>query len=137
MAETVYRIGNDVDLDEVIDLYSATTLGPRRPLQDRARVAAMLRNANLVITAWDGDLLVGIARSLTDHSFVTYLSDLAVRESHQQRGIGRELIRRTREASGGIQVVLLSAPQAVGFYPRIGFGRHDSAWVLPSGTPLL
>lgn len=132
-----YRTGNDLDLDAVIDLYRATTLGPRRPLSERARVAAMMRNANLIITAWDGDLLVGIARSLTDYSFVTYLSDLAVRESHQKRGIGRELIRRTREASGGIQVVLLSAPQAVDFYPRIGFERHDSAWVLPSGASLL
>ena len=97
MVEIVFRIGNDVDLDGVIDLYHATTLGPRRPLKERARVAAMMQNANLVITAWDGDLLVGIARSLTDHSFVTYLSDLAVRQSHQQRGIGRELIRRTRD----------------------------------------
>ncbi len=132
-----YHLGNDLELGTVIELYRATTLGPRRPLKEPARVAAMMRNANLVITAWDGDLLVGIARSLTDHSFVTYLSDLAVRESHQQRGIGRELIRRTREASGGVQVVLLSAPEAVDFYPRLGFERHDSAWALPSSAPLL
>ena len=86
MTPITYRTGNDLDLDAVIELYRASTLGERRPVDDRARMAAMLRQANLVITAWDGDLLVGIARSLSDHSFVTYLSDLAVRESHQHRG---------------------------------------------------
>ena len=59
-------------------------------------MAAMLKHANIVITAWDGDLLVGISRALSDFSFVTYLSDLAVRVSHQRAGIGKELIRRTQ-----------------------------------------
>src|SRR5438094_7994977 len=73
-----YKVGNDLDLNGVIDLYRASTLGERRPVDDRDRMAAMIRNANLVITAWDNNLLVGIARSLTDFCYVTYLSDLAV-----------------------------------------------------------
>ena len=126
-----YRRGNDLDVDQVIEMYRATTLGARRPVDDRARMAAMLANANLVITAWDGDLLVGISRSMTDFAYATYLSDLAVRESHQRQGIGRELIRETRRHSGGkVYVVLLAAPQAVEYYPRIGFERHESAWIL-------
>jgi GNAT superfamily N-acetyltransferase len=90
-----YQLGNDLELDQVIDLYRATSLGERRPLADRERMAAMLRNANLVVTAWDGQLLVGISRTVTDFSYVAYLSDLAVRLSHQRHGIGRELIRQT------------------------------------------
>ena len=136
MVALEYRTGNDLDIDAVIELYRASTLGERRPVDDRARMAAMLRHANLVITAWEGDLLVGIARSLTDHSFVTYLSDLAVRDSHQRRGIGRELIRRTQEAVGPVQIVLLSAPQAVEYYPRLGFEQHPSAWVLNANVKL-
>ena len=54
-----YRTGNVADLDAFIDLYLASTLGDRRPIDDRERMAAMLKNANLVITAWDGSLLVG------------------------------------------------------------------------------
>ena len=88
-----YRTGNDLNLDVVIELYRASTLGERRPLHERERMAAMLQNANLVLTAWDGESLVGIARSLSDFSYATYLSDLAVRASHQQTGIGRELMR--------------------------------------------
>jgi predicted N-acetyltransferase YhbS len=125
-----YRIGNDLDLDQVIELYRASTLGERRPVDERDRMEKMLRNANLVITAWDGDLMVGISRSLTDFTYATYLSDLAVRESYQRQGIGKELVRRTKELSGAGAVILLSAPKAVDYYPHIGFSQHPSAWVL-------
>ena len=96
----------------------------------------MLANANLVITAWDGDLMVGIARSLTDFSYATYLSDLAVRESHQRLGIGRELIERTQSQGGQARIILLAAPAAVDYYPRIGFDAHDSCWMLDWNQPL-
>ena len=95
-----YRLGNDLDLDAVIELYRASTLGERRPVDDRERMKLMIANANLVVTAWDGGKLVGIARSVSDFSYATYLSDLAVRASHQKHGIGRELIRRTQEQGG-------------------------------------
>ncbi|HKW99567.1 MAG TPA: GNAT family N-acetyltransferase [Bryobacteraceae bacterium] len=126
-----YRVGNKLNLDEVIELYRASTLGERRPVDDRERMAQMLAIANLVITAWDGGLLVGISRSLTDFSYVTYLADLAVRQSHQKQGIGKELVQRTRKESGPLtKIVLLAAPKAVGYYPHIGFTHHPEAWIL-------
>jgi predicted N-acetyltransferase YhbS len=126
-----YRLGNNLDVDEVIDLYAASTLGERRPINDRSRMAAMLKNANLVVTAWDGNLLVGISRSLSDFSYATYLSDLAVRLSHQRSGIGKELIHQTQQAGGPqTRVILLSAPAATNYYPHIGFTQHPSAWML-------
>ena len=130
-----YRTGNALDLDQVIGLYRASTLGERRPVDDRDRMAKMLLNANLVVTAWDGDLMVGIARSVSDFVYCTYLSDLAVRESHQRRGIGKELVERTRTVGGSATVILLSVPKAVGYYPRIGFEPHPSAWTLPARNP--
>jgi len=90
----------------------------------------MLRNANLVITAWDEDLLVGISRSLTDFSYATYLSDLAVRVSHQRQGIGKELMRRTQQASAPATIILLAAPAAEQYYPHVGFTHHPQAWRL-------
>ncbi len=131
-----YRTGNDLDLDAVIELYRASTLGERRPVDDRERMRLMLANANLVVTAWDGELLVGIARSVSDFSYATYLSDLAVRLSHQRQGIGRELIRRTRLLGGQATVILLSAPKAVEYYPRLGMKLHPSAWILAPDEPL-
>lgn len=131
-----YQTGNDLDLDAVIELYRASTLGERRPVDDRERMGLMLRNANLVVTAWDGELLVGIARSVSDFSYATYLSDLAVRLSHQKQGLGRELIRRTQAQGGKATIILLSAPKAVEYYPHIGMKSHPSAWTLPAGELL-
>jgi GNAT superfamily N-acetyltransferase len=131
-----YRYGNRLDLDEVVELYEASTLGERRPMDDRAIATDMIEHANLVVTAWDDRLLVGIARSLTDFSYVGYLADLAVRASHQRRGIGVELIKRTRQRMGPrSMLVLLAAPKAVDYYPAIGFHRHESAWILRASEP--
>src|SRR3989442_12722927 len=132
-----YKTGNDLDLDAVIDLYRTSTLGERRPIDDRDRMQRMLEQANLVITAWDADLLVGISRALSDFSYVTYLADLAVRVSHQKHWIGKELIRRTRlEAGSGAKLVLLAAPAAEQYYPHIGFTHHPQAWWIRPGEEI-
>ncbi len=128
-----YRVGNELDLDAVIELYRASTLGERRPVDERERMGLMVANANLVVTAWDGDLMVGISRSLTDFVYATYLADLAVRLSHQRLGIGKELIRRTQAEAVKANIILLAAPKAVDYYPHIGFERHESAWMLKAG----
>lgn len=130
------RVGNDLDLDTVIDVYVDSTLGARRPVGDRERMAAMLANANLVVSAWDDGQMVGIARSLSDFSYVTYVSDLAVRASRQRSGVGRALLARTQTEGGTARLVLLSAPAAVDYYPRIGFAKYDSAWTLEANQPL-
>lgn len=132
-----YRVGNDLDLDSVFELYRASTLGERRPIDDRAILADMIRHANLVVTAWEEDTMVGISRSLTDFTYVAYLADLAVRDTHQKLGIGRELIARTRAEMGPrSMIVLLAAPAAVDYYPKLGFTKHGSAWLLRAGEEL-
>jgi len=136
VSEIEFRFGNDLDLDQIIDLYNASTLGERRPVDDRRIMSDMLSHANLVVTAWDGALLIGIARTLTDFSYVGYLADLAVRASHQRQGIGIELIERTRQKMGPCSMlVLLAAPKAVEYYPNIGFTKHESAWTLRANQP--
>ncbi len=133
--QITYRYGTDFSLDEAVELYRASTLGERRPIDDRDAMANMMRHANLVVTAWDGLTMVGISRSLTDFSYVAYLSDLAVHAGYQRRGIGVELIRLTREKLGPkAKIVLLAAPAAVEYYPRIGFRKHESAWILDPGA---
>ena len=129
-----YRFGNELNLDQMIDLYHASTLGERRPVDNRQIMAKMLQHANLVVTAWDGDLLVGIARTLTDFAYVGYLADLAVRLQYQRGGIGVKLIELTRSKMGPrSMLVLLAAPKAANYYPKIGFVPHESAWTLAAG----
>lgn len=125
-----YRDDIVPDIDAAIELYRASTLGERRPIDDRERFACMLRSANLTITAWDSDVLVGISRCVTDFAWTTYLADLAVRVSHQRSGIGKELIRRTQAAAPQAKLLLLAAPAATPYYPHIGFKHFPQAWLL-------
>ncbi len=91
----------------------------------------MIEHANLVLTAWDGARLVGIARALTDFRYCCYLSDLAVREEYRRQGIGAELVRRLRRKLGEeVMMLLLSAPEAMGYYPKIGFEKAENAWII-------
>jgi len=97
----------------------------------------MLQYTNLLCTAWDGEKLVGIARSITDFEYSCYLSDLAVDEKYQKQGIGKQLIRLTRSKLGHkAKIILLSAPKAEAYYPKVGFEAHKSAWVLPANKQL-
>jgi predicted N-acetyltransferase YhbS len=132
-----YRIGNQLDSEQITELYQRSTLGERRPIHARENVDAMLENANLIITAWDGERVIGISRSFSDFVYITYLSDLAVDKEYQKKGIGKELIRRTQQESGeNTLLLLLAAPASVDYYPHIGFSQHHSAWLLKPGESI-
>jgi predicted N-acetyltransferase YhbS len=91
----------------------------------------MYANSNLVITAWDGDQLVGVSRSLTDFCYCCYLSDLAVRKEYQKQGIGKELIHLTQEKIGQqTTLILFAAPSAMEYYPRVGFKKAENAFAI-------
>ncbi len=120
----VYRTDVRLTADQFIDILSRTSLGPRRPLDDRDCMQAMVEHANLIATAWDGDLIVGVARGVTDFAYACYLSELAVDEQYQRQGIGKELIRHARSLLGPrCRLRLLAAPDAADYYGHIGFAH--------------
>ncbi len=96
----------------------------------------MAENANLIITAREDGKLVGVARSISDFVYCTYLSDLAVDLGYQHRGIGKELIRQTKLASPKTNLILLSAPAATKYYPKIGMEKHDHCFLLKDANNL-
>lgn len=115
--------------EEIIELYR--NAGLPRPIDDRERIQKMFENSNLVITAWDGEILVGIARSITDWCWSCYLADLAIRKEYQKFGIGRTLIEMTKEKVGEeSMVLLLSVPTAMEYYPKVGFTKQESSFII-------
>ena len=117
--------------EQFIDLLRRSTLGERRPIDDAATIDGMLRHADLLITAWDGDTPVGVARSVTDFTYCCYLSDLAVDASYQRQGIGVELMDRTQAQLGpNCKIILLAAPAAADYYGHVGFTHHPRCWIL-------
>lgn len=135
MLTLAYQTEPELAVDEFIDVLRRSTLAERRPVEDVARMEAMLRHADVVVTArveeeGEGGLLVGVARAITDSVYCTYLSDLAVDAAFQGRGIGRELLKRAHAAAGpDTKLILLAAPKAVTYYPHIGMTRHESCWI--------
>ena len=110
----------------------ASTLAARRPTQDLTRLDKMLRQADIVVTARDGERLVGISRAITDFAYCCYLSDLAVAGKYQSQGIGKRLIAETHRAAGyDTTLILLAAPAAEGYYPKIGMDHLSSCWAIP------
>jgi GNAT superfamily N-acetyltransferase len=126
-----YQLEPDLAEDEFIDVLVRSTLAERRPIDQPAVIHAMLRRADIIVTARDGGRLVGVSRAISDFAYCTYLSDLAVDVAHQKRGIGRELIRRTHQAGGlTTSLVLIAAPKARTYYGHIGMNPHDSCWII-------
>lgn len=132
MTDFTCRLEPGLSAVEFVDVLRRSTLAERRPVGDARTIAGMLEHADLIVTARTSDgLLVGVSRAITDYSYCTYLSDLAVDAACQGRGIGRELIRRTHEAAGvHTTLILLAAPKAASYYPYVGMRRHDSCWVV-------
>jgi predicted N-acetyltransferase YhbS len=127
--DLTYRADAPVTAQQVADLFRSA--GLRRPVDDLDRIQRMIQGADLIVSAWDGERLVGIARSITDFAYCCYLSDLAVSADYQRQGIGQALIDRTRAELGDeVMLLLLSVPDAMTYYPRVGFEPVANGWII-------
>lgn len=128
-----YKINEKITTDQFIQLLNSCSLGQRRPTDDYACMEGMISNSNLIVTAWDSHQLVGIARSMTDFHYACYLSDLAVSDDYQKKGIGKQLQIKTQEQLGPrCKLILIAAPDANCYYKHIGFSNNPRCWVLDS-----
>ena len=126
-----YKVNQPITVDEFIAVLMSSSLAQRRPVDDRECMQGMVTNANLTVTAWDGDQLVGVARSVTDFHYACYLSDLAVSRTHQRHGIGKRLQALTQNELGPqCKLILLAAPDANAYYEHIGFSHNPRCWIL-------
>lgn len=130
MDEIIYSLEKSLDPDEFVEVLKKSTLAERRPVDDEQRITSMCNNANLIVTARLNGVLIGIARSVTDFVYCTYLSDLAVDVKHQKKGIGKKLIEETKKATPEAKLILLSAPAAIDYYPKIGMKKHSHCYFI-------
>jgi ribosomal protein S18 acetylase RimI-like enzyme len=126
-----YAIEKVLSPEEFVDVLMRSGLAQRRPVDQPDIIRGMVENAALTVTARDAKgMLVGVARSVTDFAYCCYLSDLAVDRAFQRQGIGKELMRRTKEAAGGdkVSLLLLSAPDGMSYYPKVGLQKFDNCF---------
>jgi len=127
--DIIFKTGIIPTPEQVIELYY--NAGLPRPTNDQQRIKKMFENSNLVITAWDGDLLVGVSRCITDWVWSCYLADLAVRSGYKKSGIGKKLIEVTKDKVGEqSMILLLSVPTAMDYYPKVGFQKQESSFIM-------
>ncbi len=126
-----YKINKPVTTEQFITLLKESTLGERRPIDDKECIEGMIANSNLVVSAWYEDRLIGIARSVTDFHYACYLSDLAVSKQYQKFGIGKQLQILTQQQLGPkCNLILIAAPAADSYYQHIGYDRIERCWMI-------
>ena len=125
-----YKTDTTITAEQFSQVFRAS--GIKRPVDNLPRLQKMLDQGDILITAWDGERLVGVARSITDFSYCCYLSDLAVDKNYQSYGIGKELVRKTHlQITEEVSLILLSSPIAMEFYPHIGFQKIENGFIIP------
>ncbi|GAE35142.1 GNAT family N-acetyltransferase [Halalkalibacter akibai] len=130
MTQITYSSTKTINAEQLAALF--TMSGIKRPIDDLARLQRMIDHADLIITAWDGPEIVGIARAITDFSYCCYLSDLAVHKEYQQNGIGKNLIKTVQEhISNEVVLILLASETAMNYYPNIGFKKIENGFKIP------
>ncbi|MDD2699470.1 MAG: GNAT family N-acetyltransferase [Arcobacteraceae bacterium] len=132
-----YKLNKNITTNEFIDVLKNSTLGERRPIDDLETIKGMIENADIIVTATIDNKIIGVARAVTDFYYCCYLSDLAVDTQYQKNGIGKKLISKVQEQlNNKCKIILLSAPNAIKYYPKIGFTKHNSAWTLARDNKL-
>ncbi|MGE0172534.1 MAG: GNAT family N-acetyltransferase [Oligoflexales bacterium] len=128
--QIVYNNELSLSPAEFVDVLVRSTLSERRPVSQPKIIKGMIEHASILVTARHDGKLVGISRAISDFSYCTYLSDLAVDRDYQGKGIGKELIKQTHKIAGSeTSLILLAAPKAATYYPHIGMRKHDSCWL--------
>lgn len=122
---------------QYIELLTSAGIAHRRPVDRPDLIQAALDGSQVVVTAWDGERLVGALRAITDFSLHCYVGEIAVEPGNQRGGIGLAMQRLLRDQLGPeCKIKLSSTREASTYYPRIGYTRPEFFWELPPGTPL-
>ena len=118
------------DRAAVLDLYRANHWSSAdKPDQ----LMAGLAGSHSLVTAWDGDRLVGLGNAISDGHLVVYYPHMLVHPDWQGRGIGAGLMDQLKARYAGFhQHVLMADGRAVEFYAKQGFspaGQTRSMWI--------
>ncbi len=132
-----YQVELSLELIEFQSILEDSGLSARRPMEDPQLLERMIKGSNLLITARSEGQLVGLLRGLSDFCYRSFIADLAVARSFQQKGIGRQLIQLARNQAPEARLILFSAEDAAPFYEKLGFHLHERCYQLKAGEELL
>lgn len=124
-----YKNEKSYSADDVKQLFlSVDWMSGRYP----ERLKKALDNCETVITAWDGNKLVGLINAIDDSELTAYIHYLCVNPEYQGVGIGRELLKRMKEKYKDYLYIILIAENEglIEYYTKNGFEHMDGRFVL-------
>jgi ribosomal protein S18 acetylase RimI-like enzyme len=125
----------DLDLVAVQTLFDVTAFWARdRDLDD---LATAIAHSHPVITAWDGDQLVGFARATSDGVYRATIWDVVIHPDYQGAGLGRKLIHTvlSHPHMTRVERVYLMTTNQREFYERIGFQTNPTHTMVLLNSP--
>lgn len=117
-----YSENGRIPFEKLLDLYNS--VGWTAYTKDLNVMKKLLPGALSYTSAWDGDRLVGLIRTVGDGCSILYIQDLLVHPDYQRQGIGQTLVTQTVAAAENIRQIFLSAEnteKTVQFYRSVGF----------------
>ena len=125
MSEIEYKEIHEFTKEDLQDLFLSVEWSSGH-FPDKLQIA--MRNFETVISAWDGDKLVGMICAMDDGIMTAYIHYLLVRPDYQDKGIGRKLVSRVKEIYDDyLRIVVVGYDDEVHFYENCGFEKADDA----------
>ncbi len=128
-----YSIQRDFTSQQAFDLYAS--VGWSAYTNDLPKLLRAISKSSLVISAWHGEELVGLIRTLTDGETIAFIQDILVKPAYQGKGIGDELMSRLLNNLPEIrQIVLMTDAgdeniRLHAWYQTHGFQPYDDLGV--------
>jgi GNAT superfamily N-acetyltransferase len=128
----------DIAIEQILPLYESNGWSSAR--KPEALHQALL-NSHALVSAWDGDVLVGIGNAISDGFLVVYYPHLLVKPEYQGQGIGQQIMEILKQRYEGMHMQMLVADgEAIGFavaarvafYQKCGFiraGKTQPMWI--------
>lgn len=124
------KLDESIGDSEVIALYRANEWSSS---EKPAQLLAALRNSHSLVTARDGERLIGLGNAISDGHLVVYYPHMLVHPEYQGKGVGRKMMQALQSRYASFhQQMLVADGKAIEFYSALGFeraGKTQSMWV--------
>lgn len=127
-----FREEKNISKQDLLNLYNDA--GWSSYTKDIEKLQRAFLNSDLVFSAWENNVLIGIVRTVSDNETVCFIQDILILKPYKRKGIGKIFLQKVLTESKGIrQIVLLTDAQDVDvrkFYESQNFKSCDTGEIV-------
>ena len=116
----IYCNSKDIDTSKVKDFYCKyATWKVSNKFDDWEKI---IEKSSCIVTCWDDNILMGMARALSDEVRWATVIDVLVHPDYRGQSIGRNIIEKLlEEQEMQVRTIYLATPDKENFYSNLGF----------------